>query len=99
MNDPHEITHLSEEEQERLLGTVMREQMGLSLKVAAVFILLLVGLPLGNFYLPDLMGSKVGGLTLTWLILGILFYPLTWVLSYVFVKQSESIEHRHEGEF
>lgn len=90
--------HLPEEEQERLLHQVMQRQASLSIKVAVVFILLLVGLPLGNLYLPDLTGSAVMGFTLTWLILGVLFYPLTWVLSQLFVRQSESIEAKLSAE-
>ena len=92
MSDTRDLAHLSEEEQERLLHRVMQRQGALSIKVAVVFILLLVGLPLGNLYLPDLMGSRVAGFTLTWLFLGILFYPLTWVLSQLFVRRSEAIE-------
>lgn len=72
---------------------MMRKQLRLSLAVAAVFVLVLVGLPLINFYLPDLAQTNIGGFSLTWLILGVLFYPLTWVLSIWFVKGSEKIEH------
>jgi len=83
---------LSDDEQEKLLQRVMRRQATLSIQVAVIFILVLIGLPLGNLYLPDLMGSPVIGFTLTWLILGVLFYPLTWVLSQLFVRKSEAIE-------
>lgn len=92
MNDHPDVVHLSEDEQERLLQKVMRRQASLSVQVAVVFILLLVGLPLGNLYLPEAMGSPVVGFTATWLILGVLFYPLTWVLSQLFVRKSEAIE-------
>jgi uncharacterized membrane protein (DUF485 family) len=77
---------------EALLQRVMKRQAALSLKVAAVFVLLLLGLPLANLYLPRLGASNVGGFTLTWLFLGVLFYPITWVLSSVFVKNSNCIE-------
>lgn len=71
---------------------MMKKQLRLSLSVAVVFVVVLVGLPLVNLYLPDLAKTNIGGFTLTWLILGVLFYPLTWILSTWFVKGSEKIE-------
>lgn len=70
----------------------MRRQAALSLRVAAIFVLLLIGLPLLNLYAPDLAATKVGGFSITWLILGVLFYPITWVLSLYFVNRSEALE-------
>lgn len=71
---------------------MMKKQLRLSLSVAAVFVVILVGLPLVNLYLPDLAKARVGGFTLTWLILGVLFFPLTWILSSWFVKGTEQID-------
>ncbi len=71
---------------------MMKKQLKLSLSVAAVFIVILVGLPLVNLYLPDLAKTGIGGFTLTWLILGVLFFPLTWILSSWFVKGTERID-------
>jgi len=70
----------------------MRRQAKLGLRVAAVFVLILIGLPLLNLYLPDVMATHVGGFTLTWLFLAVLFYPVTWLLSWWFVKGSDGIE-------
>ena len=75
-----------------LARKIMRRQAALGLRVAAVFVLILVGLPLLNLYLPDVMATKVGGFSLTWLLLAVLFYPITWVLSWSFVKGSDRIE-------
>lgn len=79
-------------DQSALVRTIMRRQAALGLRVAAVFVLILVGLPLLNLYLPDLMGTHIGGFTLTWLLLAVLFYPVTWLLSWWFVKGSDGIE-------
>ena len=76
----------------RLAHFVMARQASLSLRVAAVFAIMLLGLPLVNYYLPELANTSVGGFTATWLFLGVLFYPITWVLSAYFVKQSDRIE-------
>jgi uncharacterized membrane protein (DUF485 family) len=89
---------LAPEEVRRLASRLMREQAALGLRVAAVFVLLLVGLPLANLYLPSLGGTRVLGFTLTWLLLGVLFYPVTWFLSAYFVRESDRIEARHAGE-
>jgi uncharacterized membrane protein (DUF485 family) len=75
-----------------VLRRIMRRQAALSVRVAAVFILLLIALPLANLYLPDAMGTKISGFTLTWLILAVLFYPITWLLSGYFVRKSEEVE-------
>jgi uncharacterized membrane protein (DUF485 family) len=77
---------------EALLSAVMKRQVTLSLRVAAVFIAVLLGLPLLNAYAPQLAGANIGGFSLTWLILGVLFYPLTWVLSRWFITSSDKIE-------
>ena len=75
-----------------LLRSVMRRQAGLSLRVAAVFLGLIFVLPLINLYLPALAATNVGGFSLTWLILGVLFYPITWGLSAYFIKRSNALE-------
>lgn len=71
---------------------MMKKQLRLSLSIAAIFIVILVGLPLVNLYLPDLAKTRVAGFTLTWLILGVVFFPLTWILSTSFVKGTERID-------
>lgn len=75
-----------------LTKKMMGRQLRLSLRVAVVFVLILVGLPLINLFFPELAKTNIGGFTLTWLILGVLFYPLTWVLSFWFVRDSERLE-------
>jgi len=83
---------LGEAEQAGLLRRLMRRQAALSLRVAAVFVLLLLGLPLLNLYAPQLAATRVGGFTFSWLFLGVLFYPITWILSAYFVRNSDRIE-------
>jgi uncharacterized membrane protein (DUF485 family) len=83
---------LSTEEHERLAHLVMRRQASLSLRVALVFVILIFGLPLVNYFLPDLANAKVLGFTATWFFLGLLFFPITWLLSAYFVKTSDRLE-------
>ena len=80
------------EDQVRLVKEVMRRQATLSLRVGAVFIVLILGIPLFNLFFPKIANLNLAGFTLTWLLLGILFFPITWALSAYFVKESDRIE-------
>lgn len=83
---------MDQQKASELSRKMMKKQLRLSLSVAVVFVAVLVGLPLVNLYLPDIAKTNIGGFSLTWLILGVLFYPLTWILSTWFVKSSEILE-------
>jgi uncharacterized membrane protein (DUF485 family) len=83
---------LTSQEAEDLMNRVMKRQAGLSLRVAVVFLTILILLPLFNLYAPELAATSVLGFPLTWLILGVLFYPITWALSNYFVTRSDQIE-------
>ncbi len=83
---------LSAADAEQLMHRVMWRQARLSLTVAAVFIAVLVILPLFNLLCPDAASVQIGGFSASWLLLGVLFYPITWLLSAVFVKKSDQLE-------
>jgi hypothetical protein len=38
------------------------------------------------------MATRVFGFTLTWLLLGVLFFPFVWVIAWVFIKRSIALE-------
>jgi uncharacterized membrane protein (DUF485 family) len=77
---------------ESFLHSLKRRQLQLSVACAAAFLIVLLGLPLANYYAPELMATRVGGFTLSWLILGVVFFPIVWVISYVFIKRSIWLE-------
>src|SRR5713226_8118837 len=77
---------------ESFLSSLIRKQFRLSASFAAVFLGGLFGLPLANYFLPDLMARRVFGFTLTWLILGIGFFPAVWVLAWFFIRRSIALE-------
>jgi uncharacterized membrane protein (DUF485 family) len=87
-----ELHGLSAEDQGRLARAVMRRQGALSLRVAAVFVVLVLGVPLVNYLKPDIANTPVFGFTATWLFLGVLIYPITVILSFYFVAASNRIE-------
>jgi uncharacterized membrane protein (DUF485 family) len=76
-----------------LLGAMMRRQARLSVGVALIFLVLVLGLPLVNFFLVPVAQARIAGFSATWLFLGLLFYPITWLLSAYFVRASEAVEH------
>lgn len=77
---------------EAFLYRLMRRQLRLSIACAATFLVALLGLPLLNYFAPKLMSTRVAGFTLTWLLLGVLFFPLVWVIAFYFIKRSIALE-------
>ncbi|HWB07142.1 MAG TPA: DUF485 domain-containing protein [Verrucomicrobiales bacterium] len=77
---------------EEFLQRLMRRQLKLSVACAAAFMVVLLGLPLLNYFAPDFMATRIGGFTLTWLILGVLMFPFVWIISGIFIKVSLKME-------
>ena len=82
---------------EEFLHRLMRRQLRLSIACAATFVVVLLGLPLANYFLPEVMSTRVGGFTLTWLILGVLFFPFVWAIAYYFIKRSIALEQEESN--
>lgn len=86
---------------EEFLHGLMKRQLKLSIACSAAFVVLLFGLPLLNYFAPAFMAQRVGGFTLTWLILGVLFFPYVWIIAKIFINRSISLENaevRHAAE-
>lgn len=77
---------------ESFLRSLMRRQLRLSISCAAAFMVALLGMPLLNYFTPELMARRVAGFTLSWLVLGVLFFPFVWIISYVFIRRSIALE-------
>lgn len=77
---------------ESFLRSLMRRQLSLSISCACAFLIALLGLPLLNYFAPEAMATRVAGFTLSWLVLGVLFFPFVWIISYVFIKRSIALE-------
>lgn len=83
---------------ESFLRTLMRRQLSLSIACAATFLIALLGMPLLNYFAPALMASRVGGYTLSWLLVGVLFFPFVWIISYYFIRRSIALEEDEVAE-
>jgi uncharacterized membrane protein (DUF485 family) len=92
---PAEIKDIHSEE---FLRTLMRRQLKLSIASAATFLIALLGMPLLNYFFPELMATRVFGFTLTWLILGVLFFPFVWIISWLFINRSIALEEQEAKE-
>jgi uncharacterized membrane protein (DUF485 family) len=77
---------------ESFLQTLMRRQLKLSVACAATFLVVLLGMPLANYFAPQLMATRVAGFTLSWLIVGVLFFPFVWIISWLFIRRSIALE-------
>ena len=91
---PPSPTHDDVVHSESFLRSLMRRQLALSISCAATFMVALLGLPLLNYFAPSLMAMRVAGFTLSWLVLGILFFPFVWIISYIFIKRSIALEEQ-----
>ncbi len=74
------------------LHYLMARQLRLSILCALTFLVLLLGLPLANYFLPDLMATRLFGFTLSWFVLGIAFFPYVWIISFFFIRRSLALE-------
>ena len=74
------------------LHGLMKRQLRLSIICGASFMLVLLGLPLANYLAPAFMAQRVGGFTLSWLVLGVLFFPYVWIISKIFITRSMALE-------
>ncbi len=77
---------------EAFLHSLMQRQLRLSIDCAGSFLLLLIGLPLLNYVAPAFMAQRVAGFPLTWLVLGVLFFPYVWVIARLFITKSMALE-------
>jgi uncharacterized membrane protein (DUF485 family) len=77
---------------EEFLHSLMRKQLKLSITCALAFLLVVLGLPLANYFAPELMARRIFGFTFTWFLLGIGFFPAVWCISFYFIKRSIRLE-------
>jgi uncharacterized membrane protein (DUF485 family) len=77
---------------EAFLHALMRRQLKLSVACAAAFLVVLLGLPIANYVAPQFMATRVFGFTLSWLMLGVLFFPAVWAISWFFIRRSIWLE-------
>ena len=83
---------------EEFLHSLMRKQLKLSIVCALAFLVVLLGLPLANYFWPELMATRILGFTLTWFLLGLGFFPAVWAISLYFIRRSIRLEEEEVAE-
>ena len=80
-----------------LVRGLMRAQLGLALRLAAVVVALIGAIPLLNALFPSLGAITVFGIRLNWLVLTVLVYPLLYGIGWFYVRLAEQAERDFVG--
>lgn len=80
-----------------LVRGLVRAQLGLALRLAALVGGGLAAMALATSIFPDLSGIAVLGIRLNWLILGVLVYPVLYGSGLLFVRLAEEAERDFIG--
>ena len=81
-----------------LVRGLVRAQLGLALRLAAVVLCMVVALiPLLNTAFPDLAAITIAGIRLNWLVLAVLVYPLLYGVGRLYVRLAEQAERDFVG--
>jgi nucleoside permease NupC len=80
-----------------LVRGLVRAQLGLALRLAAVVICTVGAIPLLNAVFPELGAVTVLGMRLNWLVLAVLVYPLLYGIGRVYVRLAEQAERDFVG--
>ena len=80
-----------------LVRGLVRAQLGLALRLAAVVAGVMAALPLLNTAFPELAAVTVFGMRLNWLILAILVYPVMYGVGRLFIRLAEQSERDFMG--
>lgn len=93
----HTRTELAEQTGigEALVRGLVRAQLALALRLAAVVAVGLGGLPLLFAVAPSVADQRVFGIALPWVLLGVAAYPFLFVVGWVYVRLTE----RNERDF
>lgn len=74
------------------MASLLREQLRLALLVLTALALTIGALPLVFHLFPELSATRVYGMPLSWLLLGVLSYPWLLTLGWFYVRRAERTE-------
>lgn len=74
-----------------LVRGLVRAQLGLALRLAAVVAVVVVAIPLSGSLIPDLATYSVLGIRINWLVLGLLC-PALYAVGWLYVRLAEQGE-------
>lgn len=76
-----------------MVRSLVRAQLWLSVRLAALTLCILFAIPLVSRLIPAFADATVLGIRLPWVVLGVLVYPLFLFVGWVYVRQAERNEH------
>lgn len=91
----HSATHDLKEQTrvgDALLRGLIRAQLALALRLSIVVVVGLGGLPLLFSIAPPIGRATLWGISLPWLLLGVLAYPFLFIVGYAYVRLAEHNE-------
>lgn len=71
---------------------LVRAQLLLSVRLAVLTLAVLFSIPLVGLLVPAFGDTKIFGVGLPWIVLGVLVYPLLLGVGWIYTRQSERIE-------
>jgi nucleoside permease NupC len=80
-----------------LVRGLVRAQLGLALRLAAVVVCTVGAILLLNMVFPELAAVTVLGMRLNWLVLAVLMYPLLYGVGRLYVRLAEQAERDFVG--
>ncbi|ANW66276.1 hypothetical protein BCA37_24300 [Mycobacterium sp. djl-10] len=80
-----------------LVRGLVRAQLGLALRLAAVVVTVIVAIPLLGNAFPAFEQLTVFGIKINWLILGALLYPMFYGVGWLYVRLAEQSERDFIG--
>lgn len=80
-----------------LVRGLVRAQLGLALRLAALMVGGLAAVALAGSVFPEINAVTVAGLRLNWLILGLLVYPVMYGVGRLYVRLAEQAERHFIG--
>jgi hypothetical protein len=75
-----------------LSSNLIKSQLALTLRIAAIAVLGLGTLPVMFFFVPELAGLELFGLRLPWLLLGVAAYPFLLLLGWMYSREAERLD-------
>ena len=75
-----------------LVRGLMRAQLGLALRLGITTSLLIAVIPLLGILFPTLSTARFLGIQLNWLVLGVLIYPVLYLVGRVYVRFADQAE-------
>lgn len=82
---------------EHLVRGLVRAQLGLAVRLAAVVAAIFVAIPILGHLFPPLSQTTVGGIPVSWLVLGLLLYPVLYLIGRLYIRLAEQAERDFIG--